>query len=351
MPLLAVQEAGAVVGTKRGVITVSVAGRVAHSVPLHDIDEVHLIGPVELTASARRLLLKQRIDVVFFDGSGRYEGRLLSVESRLAERRLAQYKNLSGEGALPLARAIVAGKLQNQRTLLRRIGREREDERIVSGISAFRVAIERAATAEDLAQLRGLEGYCATLYFKGFGAGVLNPDFEFKDRNRRPPRDAINACLSFGYTSLLARVESAVRKAGLDPYMGALHEVGRGKPALVLDLMEEYRVVVDRLVLRLINRGQLSPRDFEEPGIGLESFTDDEEVVDEETTKDTRPPVYLARTGRAIFLRELADVWRTTYLLPDVEKRFTLGDIIEKQAYGAARYFEEGAPYEPWALK
>lgn len=348
MPLLAVQEAGAVVGTKRGVITVSVGDKLAHSVPLHDIDEVHLIGPVELTASARKLLLRQNVDVVFFDGSGRYEGRLLCAESRLAERRLAQYQCLSGDGALGLAQAVVIGKLLNQRTLLRRLGREREDERIVAGISAFRVAIQRVPDESDLNVLRGLEGYCATLYFKGFAAGLVNSSIEFTERNRRPPRDPINACLSFGYTSLLTRVETAVRKAGLDPYMGALHEVGRGKPALVLDLMEEFRVVVDRLVLRLFNRGQLGLQDFEEPGIDLESYVDEE---DEESASDPRPPVFLARTGRAIFLRELADVWRTRYLLPESNTRHTLGDIIEKQAYKAARYFESGEPYEPWALK
>lgn len=347
MPLLAVQEAGAVVGTKRGVITVSVGDNLAHSVPLHDIDEVHLVGPVELTASARKLLLKQNIDVVFFDGAGRYEGRLICAESKLAERRLAQYQCLSGDGALGLAQAVVVGKLNNQRNMLMRIGRERQDERIVAGISAFRVAMERASRESDLNVLRGLEGYCATLYFKGFAAGILSPEVEFTERNRRPPRDPVNACLSFGYTSLLTRVETAVRKAGLDPYMGALHEVGRGKPALVLDLMEEYRVVVDRLVLRLFNRGQLGLQDFEEPGIDLESYAEE----DPDSAHDGRPPVFLARTGRAIFLRELADVWRTRYLLPDSQTRHTLGDIIEKQAYRAARYFEIGDPYQSWVLK
>ena len=143
---------------------------------------------------------------------------------------------------------------------------------------------------------------------------------------------------------LLARVSTAVWKIGLDPFLGALHEPGRGKPALALDLMEEFRpVIVDRLVARLVNRCQLTPDDFENPtDVG----------VHDTDGKDTRPAVYLARTGRSIFLRELANVWRRSLHYPPEDRKLTVGAIVDAQARRMARALENEEPeYEPYLLR
>ena len=108
--------------------------------------------------------------------------------------------------------------------------------------------------------MRGAEGAGSAGYFSGFGAAIVNPDFAFTGRNRRPPRDPVNACLSFGYALLTAMVTNIAERVGLDPMVGALHDLDYGRPSLALDLIEEWRpVLVDSVVLRLVNRRQITP--------------------------------------------------------------------------------------------
>ncbi|HQU47460.1 MAG TPA: CRISPR-associated endonuclease Cas1, partial [Pirellulales bacterium] len=115
----------------------------------------------------------------------------------------------------------------------------------------------------SLDRLRGLEGQGAALYFSQFGKLLRVPQFDFTHRNRRPPRDPVNACLSFGYAVLGSLVESQAQRCGLDPTLGFLHQAAYGRPSLALDVLEEFRPLVDGLVLRLLNRRQLGPNDFE----------------------------------------------------------------------------------------
>jgi CRISPR-associated protein Cas1 len=142
----------------------------------------------------------------------------------------------------------------------------RRDERIAAAAAQIRHLGERVPEAPNLATLRGYEGEGARIYFGAFPALIVNSAFPWKGRSRRPPRDPINACLSLGYTLLSQEVESAILGVGLLTGVGALHELGPGRATLVFDLVEEFRApVVDRLVLRLINREQLAPEDFVDP--------------------------------------------------------------------------------------
>lgn len=351
MARLTIQRPGAKLSVKNKNLVVVLQDEVVHTIRPDAVDHVHIIGNIEVSAAARNKIARMEVDVVYFDRRGKQIARLVTSDHRSGERRLAQYAASNcNDRRCAIARAIVKGKLLNQRTFLQRLRRERDAEELLGALSAMRHLVRRLDEVETLDEIRGLEGQGAALYFRGMATAILPDEFKFTSRNRRPPRDPINACLSFGYALLLSRVETGVRKAGLDPYVGIFHSTSRGKPSMVLDLMEEFRpVVIDRLILRLINRRQLSASDFENPNVDLTQLSDPEETEDQE---DNRPAVYLARTGRAILIRELGHVWRTTHRVPDRDASFEMEAIVDQQAYAMARTLEEpGVPYEPWLLK
>jgi CRISPR-associated protein Cas1 len=358
--LLAVHTPGAQVGLRADALVVTRGTTELLRRPLHAVREVLLFGHVELTAAARDAALAADIGVVFLSAAGRYRGRLVGFGSAAAERRLRQLEALADpQRRLDVARAVVVAKLRNQRAVLQRVRRERAPDGLDAHIDAIALCAHRAESCDDLDRLRGLEGHGAAMYFRGFAAAVTNPAFSFGGRNRRPPRDPINACLSFGYTLLLGRVESAIARVGLDPALGALHEAGRGKPALALDVMEPWRaVVVDRLVLRLINRQQLGPDDFERrrPDIATRRDTPDDpldlgDVHGPLPNPEAAWAVWLAATGREIWLRETGALWRARHDVPGVG-RLMLADLLVRDVHGLAALVEGRADgWQPVAIR
>jgi CRISPR-associated protein Cas1 len=196
--------------------------------------------------------------------------------------RRAQHLALSDAGATTaLARNLAAGKIQNSRQVLLRGGREAaaaEDaaplQAAAEHLAGLLPALERAATPDEV---RGLEGDAARRYFEVFDRMVKEDReaFALRGRTRRPPRDRMNSLLSFLYTLLRTDCVAAAEGVGLDPQVGFLHALRPGRPALGLDLMEELRpVLADRLALTLVNRRQVTPRDFEERPGGAVSLTE-----------------------------------------------------------------------------
>lgn len=254
-------------------------------VPAEGLKRLILVGRLNLTGSVLDFLIQRRVETVFMTPTGRFRARIGIDEHRHVALRQAQYKRLGDRAAcLEIARRIVAGKAENMYQLLLLRGRQYKDDALRSSAAGLRPLIVRAENADTIDRLRGLEGAIARGYFQVFGRLVRNPRFEFNGRNRRPPRDPVNALLSFVYTLLTNEVLSAVKAIGLDPYMGALHEIAYGRPSLACDLVEEYRVFLgDRLVLGMINRKAVSPDDFVcRRGAQLQ-FRDENEM------KDRRP--------------------------------------------------------------
>lgn len=350
MAQLAVQRPGARVGFSARGFEVQLDGATLVRRPLHEVDEIVLFGNADLTPAARDAALSNHVDVLYLSRAGRYRGRLVGFGSNAGERRLEQLRALADpERRLELARHVVLAKLQNQRALLQRVRRERPAAIVQGTIDTLLAAEARVARAADLDVLRGLEGLGAAAYFKGFGAAITNPAFVFSGRNRRPPRDPVNAALSFGYTLLMTRVESAIHTVGLDVALGALHEAGRGKPALALDLMEPWRpVLVDRVVLRLVNRGQLTPGDFGDPRARFED-AEPEPAVDPldldagneptPTASVDGPAVWLAETGRSVLIQELGAAVRTRAQLGE-RGAWMLGDIVVENVRSVAACIE-----------
>lgn len=350
MRTLSLMEQGLVVRASGDLLLVERAGRTIQEVRLIDIDEVLVFGNVQLTTSAIASLLRRRVDTVFLTQRGWYRGRLVGPMGRQIDLRVAQFERFREAGfALTVARTMVAGKLANQRQLLLRAQRERRLEELAGPIAQLRVLAERAREAADMDALRGIEGRGAAVYFGQLGRCLTNPAFSFTRRTRRPPRDPVNAVLSFGYTLLGIQMESAVLRAGFDPALGAFHGVAYGRPSLVLDLIEEWRpVLVDALMLRLVNRRELSPEDFER----IESGFDDEEegpAAEDDAAAGDGPGIWLADTGRRIVFRAWGRRLRDVVLVPHLEQRLMFEEVLRQQVYLLARVVKgEADGYVPF---
>jgi len=267
MAILYVTEQGASL-TKRGSrLVVEKLGRPVHWVHAFKVEQVVLMGSINVTPGAIAFLLQQGIDTVFLSFYGKYRGRLISHLGRNIELRRRQFERLADPAfRLAQARAYVQGKLHNCRVLLRRQNQELGHETITKVLHQLRSLARQTQTCQTVDSLMGVEGAGAAAYFSSFPHLLKAPHFSFPGRNRRPPRDPVNVLLSLGYTLLANAVQTQVHVAGLDPYLGCLHAVEYGRPSLVLDLMEEFRpVLVDSLVLHLINRRIIQPGDFFRP--------------------------------------------------------------------------------------
>ncbi len=348
MGVLALMEQGLSVDVDGELLLVTREGKRIERVRPHEISEVQIFGSVALTPSAVSALLLRGVDVVFLSRRGRYRGRLTGRSSKNIELRVRQFERLTDpEFALAVARSVVAGKVANQRNLLLRAQREHRREDLADAIGGLRLALEQTRIVSSLDALRGVEGRAAALYFGVLGACLRNPAFSFSRRSRRPPRDPVNAVLSFGYTLLGTAMESMVLRGGLDPMLGAFHRPDYGRPSLMLDLIEEFRpIVVDGLMLRLINRRELVPEDFES---GLEEAEAVWARERDEMEEAGAPGVWLSDTGRRVFFRAWGRRMREMMIYPPRGARLALEEIMSQQVYHFARVLrgeEEG--YRPF---
>jgi len=241
-------------------------------VPLHHLQAVVCFGHVGLSSPLMHRLAEDGIALVLLDDNGRFKARLEGAVSGNVLLRLAQHA-AAGSTTLTLevARAVVAGKLKNQRQVLLRGAREAkhadDEARLTRAALDLAASLRSLPTAGSLDVLRGVEGEAARTYFDALNLLVradLRDSFAMDGRSRRPPRDRMNALLSFFYSMWMNDCRSACEAAGLDPQIGFLHAVRPGRASLALDLMEEFRPFADRLALTLINRGQLATGDFDE---------------------------------------------------------------------------------------
>lgn len=319
-------------------------------VRIAEVSEVLVFGNISLTPACISVLLARGIDTIFMTARGRYRGRLAGPAGKNVELRMAQYARSRDEDfRAATARAIVRGKIANQRNLLLRAQRELKLEKLSGAVAGMRRMLEAIENAPDTESVRGFEGQAASLYFGVFGLCIRNPAFSFSKRTRRPPRDPINAMLSFGYTLLNLTMESLVLRAGLDPALGTFHSPEYGRPSLALDLIEEFRpVVVDSLVLRLANRKQVNPEDFEEPPRDEDAIWADE-GEGAETREAGDKAVWLGETGRRVFFREWGRRLRESIFYEPRREVRTLEDIMRYQVYQYASVLRgESGGYTPF---
>lgn len=254
-------------------------------VPLIKIDEVVVLGEVTLTASALHLLLERDIEITFLGHYGQFKGRLSPPFSKNAILRMAQYRaHTDMAQRCELARRFVIGKLSNQRQRLQRFSRSHQDTEVTQALRQLTDSLSSLATlpvhqssrmkplatgdhrieGTALETILGMEGAGSAAYFRCFGKFLSDPgQWPFSGRVKRPPTDPVNSLLSFGYSLLANKVASAIQLVGFDHFVGYLHSSFYGRPALALDIMEEFRpVIVDSVVLTLLNNRMFTPKDF-----------------------------------------------------------------------------------------
>ena len=315
-------------------------------VPLLKIDHVVVQGNATLTSPAVAALMEQRAEVTFLNQYGRFQGHLTPAFSKNGQLRLAQIRaHDNPQQHHHFVQAFVVGKLHNMRTMILRYNRKKEQPDLATAAQAMSQALQAArATVPDPHQpdpqrpqadsvygrLQGIEGNATAHYFRSF-PHLLNDPTLFNGRSRRPPRDPVNALLSYGYTILLNQILSAICTVGLDPYIGYLHSSQYGKPALALDLMEEFRpLIVDSVVLTLFNTKAIQPKDF------IEEFG-----------------AYRLRDhGRRTFLTRLEARFDETITHPTFNYKTTYRRGLELQARLLAKTLQQEIPaYPPFTVR
>jgi CRISPR-associated protein Cas1 len=246
---------------------------VVASVRLLDVSQVCLFGNVQVTTQALRALFAAEVPTLYLSYGGWLQGVASPPMGKHVELRRRQVIALSQIG-LTAARSMVEGKIRNSRTFLRRNGRP-APERTIASLAEVARSATQATTG---ASLLGFEGTAARMYFQAFPT-MLRPEvslpgtpFSFEGRNRRPPTDAVNCLLSYLYSLIVKDLVATCIGVGLDPYIGVYHRIRFGRPALALDLAEEFRPLIgDSVVVNLINNGEIRPSDFvvRAGGVGL----------------------------------------------------------------------------------
>jgi CRISPR-associated protein Cas1 len=232
MENLYVVEQGSFLAKSGDTLKIVKKGTVLDTVPAKDLKKLVLTGYVSLTGPVLDYLIKNRVETIFLTPTGRFRARLMIDEHKHVALRKAQYEGLSApDTGLEVMKIIVKGKVENMAAFLLRRGRDYSEPKLRAA-AALTSLLTSLKTTRDKSVVRGIEGAGSRIYFSVFPLLIRNDTFFFNGRNRRPPKDPVNALLSFVYTLLTNEVISAIKTCGLDPYLGSLHEISYGRPFL-----------------------------------------------------------------------------------------------------------------------
>ena len=267
---LYLMEHGNVLGKESERLVVRRKGKVISEIPAIKVDQVMVFGNSQITTQAMQFCLQEKIPIFLLSGRGRFYGVIDAFDTDPVLLHRDQFARSNDEAfCLALARSFVRGKIANGRLIFSRLSRKRQVPALQQAAIEMKAVLERLDSAETLNQLRGFEGNAARIYF-GAIAKTIDSAWGFMKRIRQPPTDPVNSLLSYGYTILFYNLYALLRARGLNPHVGHLHPLRSGHPALVSDLMEEFRaIVVDAVVFNLLFNKKLSPDDFilqENPG-------------------------------------------------------------------------------------
>ena len=336
---LYVQTQGAALFLDHDAVRVTAPDRPGHqALPLRRLNSIIAYGHVSISPDLLKRCAEDGRNVVWMSRSGRFLARVDGpIHGNVLLRHAQHLAHADPVRRLSVARSCVAGKIQNSRQMILRSARDAEPQRqshlrqVADDLAAI---IPSLADIPGIDELLGAEGNAARLYYEGFGT-LLRPAVgipPFTLRTRRPPTDPVNAVLSFLYGLLRSSIQGAAEEVGLDPFVGFLHGLRPGKPALALDLMEEYRpVFADRLALTLFNRRQLQLGDFEELPGGA---------------------VRLSEEGRKLVISEWQQSRQREWLHGVLGRSIPAAVLPSVQARLLARHLRGELPtYMPWLVK
>lgn len=282
LPLI-IQSQRARVGKSGETLVVSEADQSETVVRLIDVSDVVIFGNVSVTGPALSALFDREIPISYHSTGGWFKGVSHGIGHKNVEIRIAQYRaSFNEKEKLNFSKDLIAAKIYNQRTMMRRNfkGDKSKKDYILEELSKLRRSSKKVS---NLSTLLGIEGKAAAIYFGSFSELLDAPNrqetlldlssehtFKFQQRNRRPPTDPINAMLSFGYAILTRQLSTTLGTVGLDPFQGFFHAPRYGRPSLALDIMEPFRpIIVDSIVLRTVNSGEILPKDFVGGEVGV----------------------------------------------------------------------------------
>lgn len=308
-------------------VVVSVKQNEIFRIPIHNIEQIVTFGYMGASPGLMKLCADNNVALTFLSPQGRYISRSQGPTKGNVLLRKAQYKNSDEPNyALHISKLFIGGKIQNYHNILRRFIRDNGEDHDVESVAEYLQRCKhRVFNADNIDTVRGIEGEAATKYFGVFSHLLLNQkeDFKFEGRNRRPPKDAVNAMLSFVYTLICNAITAALETVGLDPYVGFMHTLRPGRPSLALDMMEELRAYLgDRLVLSLINRKQISIKDFVKQG--------DDGIVMTDSARKTILSAWQNRKKEQIthpYLNEKVSIGLLPYVQSMLLARFIRKDI------------------------
>jgi CRISPR-associated protein Cas1 len=263
MTQLYITDSSAKVGYRENQITIQNEEHGISTHPVENVDSVAVFGMPYLSTSFLRKMLERKIDLQFFNQDGHYIGRLISPESTSPEKQRLQV-NKTGDDKFRLAitKQIVTSKIRNQMCLVRAYCGEID---VTAELEQMQYSIEMLYFADAVNVSVGYEGNAAKAYFSAL-AKLVPKNFEFQGRSTRPPKDAFNSMISFGYSILYKHITGVVERCGLNPYFGFMHEDREGHMSLVSDLIEQWRaIIVDDTVMQVILHDEVTP-DLFEPG-------------------------------------------------------------------------------------
>jgi CRISPR-associated protein Cas1 len=303
-------------------VVVSVKQEELFRIPVINIEGIVTFGYMGASPGLMKLCVDNGVSLTFLSPNGRFVSRVQGQTKGNVLLRRGQYRMADNEqSSLHVSKLFVAGKIQNYRNVLRRYIRDYGvNDEVEMTAKALDMEKRDALKAQDKNVLMGIEGRAANRYFSVFPHLILQQkaDFPFDGRNRRPPKDAVNAMLSLAYTLLANDSAAALETVGLDPYVGFFHALRPGRTSLALDIMEELRAYLgDRFVLSLINKRQITANDFLYQG---------------------EKGVVLTDKGRKVFLTSWQNRKRETIIHPYLNEKIPIGLLPHVQAMLLARY-------------
>ena len=306
-------------------VVVSVKQQEVFRIPAINIEGIVTFGYMGASPGLMKLCSDSGISLTFLSPNGRFVSRVQGATHGNVLLRKAQYAlSDDEEWSLHVAQLMIAAKIQNYRNILRRYIRDYGDcQKVDAAVRVLDANKRYALHAEDKTKLMGFEGIASNAYFEVLPKLILNQKeaFPFNGRNRRPPKDAVNAMLSLAYTLIANDCAAALETVGLDPYVGYLHALRPGRTSLALDMMEEFRAYLgDRFVLSLINKRQITPKDF--------LYQGDNGVV-------------MTDKGRKIFIAAWQNRKRETLIHPFLNEKVEIGLLPYIQAMMLARYIRK----------
>ncbi|GFI49950.1 CRISPR-associated endonuclease Cas1 [Lachnospiraceae bacterium] len=335
MSYLYVAEQGATIGITDNRFQVKYKDGMLKSIPAETLEVIEIFGKVQITTQCLEECLKRGVNIIFYSTYGAYYGRLISTAHVNVQRQRIQAEIWKDDQfKLIFSKRIIDAKIRNQIVILRRYARSKGAD-IDRPVIEMQNAIEKIKnSAVTIGQVMGYEGIAAKVYFEVLGK-LIDSDFTFKGRTKRPPLDPFNSLISLGYSIMLNEIYGKLEAKGLNPYFGIMHKDREKHPTLASDLMEEWRaVLIDSTALSMLNGHELEKEDF--------------------YTNVEQPGVFLAKDGFKSYIKKLESKFRTeNKYLSYVDYQVSFRKAMDLQVNQFVKAIEAGDPtvYMPIVIR